>query len=95
MTNHNPSVCARTVPIWLAVAALAAGMTGTFVVALFAGPWAMLLAPNVFVLSFKYVLGTSVLGSVLLAIVAAVGYAVMGHWLGGGGFPGPGTGIEV
>ena len=25
MTNHNPSVCARTVPIWLAVAALAAG----------------------------------------------------------------------
>ena len=88
-------VRARHPTLLRAVAALAAGMTGTFVVALFAGPWALLLAPIVFVLSFKYVLGTSVLGSVLLAIVAAAGYAAMGWWLGGGGFPGTGPGIQV
>jgi len=96
-------------PVWLAarvvrarhptllrsVAALVVGMTGTFVVTLLTGPLALLLAPIVFVLSFKYVLGTSVLGSVLLAIVAAAGYALMGHWLGGGGFSGTGTGIDV
>jgi hypothetical protein len=79
-----------------AVASLFVGTAGTFVAAVLAGPWGVLLAPVVYVLSFKVVLGTSVLGSVLLALVAAAGYALMGWWLGGGlmGWPATG-GIQV
>jgi hypothetical protein len=43
-----------------------------------------LIIPLAFLLSFKYVLGTSFLGSILLAVVALLGYAAMMHFLGGG-----------
>jgi hypothetical protein len=96
-------------PVWLAarlvrakhptllraVGSLALGMLGTAITAFFAGPLTLLFAPIVFVLSFKYVLGTSVIGSVLLAIVAAAGYALIGHWLGGGWSGMGGTGVDV
>jgi hypothetical protein len=92
-------VRARHATLLRSVASLLAGTFGTFALALLIGPWALLLAPVVYVLSFKVVLGTSVLGSILLAIVAAAGYALMGWWLGGGTpgwWPGgTGTGIEV
>jgi hypothetical protein len=85
-------------PVWLAariigakhptllraVASLAAGMLGSFLLAVLIGPWVFLLAPLGFLLSFKYILGTSLLGSVLLAIVAGLGYAAMGYFIGGG-----------
>lgn len=95
-------------PVWLAArivgakhptllhaaASLAAGMLGSFLLAMLTGPWVFLLAPLVFLLSFKYVLGTSLLGSVLLAIVAGLGYAAMGYFVGGS-FSGVGNGIIV
>jgi hypothetical protein len=79
-------------PVWLAariigakhptllraVASLVVGNLGAFLLALLTGPWVFLLAPVGFLLSFKYILGTSLLGSVLLAIVAGLGYAAMG-----------------
>jgi hypothetical protein len=84
-------------PVWLAarivgakhptllhaVASLATGMLASYLLAILTGPWVLLLAPLAFLLSFKYVLGTSLLGSVLLAIVAGLGYAVMAHIVGG------------
>jgi hypothetical protein len=90
-------VRARHPTLLRSVASLMAGTFGTFVLALLVGPFALLLAPVVYVLSFKAVLGTSLLGSILLAIVAAAGYALMGWWLGGGftGFPTGHTGIQV
>jgi hypothetical protein len=89
-------VRARHPTLLRAVASLFIGTVGTFVAAVLTGPWALLLAPVAYVLSFKVVLGTSVLGSVLLAIVAAAGYMLLGWWLGGGvtGLQGMG-GIEV
>jgi hypothetical protein len=80
-----------------AVASLATGMLGSFLLALLTGPWVFLLAPLGFLLSFKYILGTSLLGSVLLAILAGLGYAAMGYFMGGGipGIPVGGQGITV
>ena len=91
-------------PVWLAariigakhptllraVASLASGMLVAFLLAVLIGPWVFLLAPLGFLLSFKYILGTSFLGSVWLAIVAGLGYAAMGYFIGGGipGIPG-------
>jgi hypothetical protein len=56
--------------------------------------WALLLAPLAFLLSFKFVLGTSFLGSVLLPIVAIAGYAAMVHFIGSG-FTVTGNGVSV
>jgi len=101
-------------PVWLAarligakhptllraVASLVAGNLGAFLLAILTGPWVFLLAPVGFLLSFKYILGTSFLGSVLLAILAGLGYAAMGYFIVGGtpgipGVPGGGHGISV
>jgi len=96
-------------PVWLAaklvgadnpsllraIGSLAAGTVGVFILAVLTGPWVFLLAPLAFLLSFKYILGTSFLGSILLAIVAGLGYAAMGYFVGGGSFSGAGNGINV
>jgi hypothetical protein len=101
-------VVAFSAPVWFAarvigakhptllraVASLAAGMLGSFLLAILTGPWVFLLAPVGFLLSFKYILGTSLLGSMLLAIIAGLGYAAMGYFIGGG-IPGGGNGIIV
>jgi len=95
-------------PVWLAariigakyptlgraVASLAAGMLASFLLALLFGPWGIFLAPVGFLLSFKYILGTSLLGSVLLAIVSGLLYAVIGYFLLGS-VPDGGKGIMV
>ena len=95
-------------PVWLAarvvgaehptllraVASLATGMLGSFLLAMLTGPWAFFLAPLAFLFSFKYALGTSLLGSVLLAIVAGIAYAAMGYFFGGT-FSGVGSGMIV
>jgi hypothetical protein len=47
---------------------------------------ALLLAPLAFLLAFKYVLGTSFLGAIGLAVVALLGYVAMVHFIGSGGF---------
>lgn len=96
-------------PVWLAaklvgakhptllraILSLVAGSIGAFILVVLTGPWEFILAPLVFLLSFKYILGTSFLGSILLAIVAGLGYAAMGHFMGGGSFDGTGTGVYV
>jgi hypothetical protein len=43
-----------------------------------------ILIPLSFLLAFKYVLGTSFLGAIGLAIVAILGYVAMVHFLGSG-----------
>ena len=78
-----------------AICALAMGTVGVFFIAVVTGPWVFLLAPLVFLLSCKYILGTSFFGSVLLAILAGLGYAAMGYFFGGGSFSGAGDGINV
>jgi len=75
-------------PVWLAarivgakhptllraIASLAVGLLVSLLIAILAGPWGFLLVPVGFLLTFKYILGTSLLGSVLLAFLAALGY---------------------
>ena len=48
------------------------------------GGYALLLAPLAFLLAFKFVLGTSFLGSIGLALAALLGYAAMVHFIGTG-----------
>lgn len=48
------------------------------------GGWAFILAPLAMLLAFKYVLKTSFFGSVILAIVAAAGYFLLGHLISSG-----------
>lgn len=83
--------------LWRAIASLATGMLVSVLLAILTGPWVLLLTPVGFLLSFKYILGTSFLGAVLLAILAALGYAAMGYFIMGSfpGFPGGGQGITV
>lgn len=83
--------------LWRAVASLVAGNLGAFLLAMLTGPWVLLLAPLGFLLSFKYILGTSFPGAVLLAILAGLGYAAMGYFIMGGipGVPVGGQGISV
>ena len=78
-----------------AIGALAVGTVGVFVIALVTGPLVFLLAPLAYLLAFKYILGTSFFGSVLLAILAGLGYAAVGYFIGGGSFSGGGPGITV
>lgn len=77
-----------------AIASLAAGMLGSFSLAMLTGPWVFLLAPLGFLLAFKYILGTSLLGSVLLALIAGLVYAATIYFVGGG-IPGGGDRIVV
>lgn len=101
-------------PVWLAarivgakhptllraIASLAVGLLVSLLIAILAGPWGFLLAPMGFLLTFKYILGTSFLGSMLLAFLAALGYVVMGYLISGfipgiPGLPGGGQTISV
>ncbi|MCK9384802.1 MAG: hypothetical protein M0Q15_09260 [Nevskia sp.] len=63
---------------------LVVGAIGSVISAAIGGGAALLLAPLSFLLSFKFVLGTSILGSIVLAVLALAGYAAMIHFIGGG-----------
>jgi len=101
-------------PVWLAariiraehptllraIASLAVGMPVSLMLAILAGPWGFLLAPLGFLLTFKFILGTTFPGAVLLAIIAGLGYLVMGYLISGfipgiPGIPVGGQGITV
>lgn len=91
---------ARHPTLMRAVVSLAAGTLASLLLAILAGPWGFLLAPLGYLLSFKFILGTSFLGSVMLAIVAGLGYVALGYLLSGfipgiPGIPGGGQGITV
>jgi hypothetical protein len=77
-------VGAKSPTLLRAVASLFVGALGAFVSMAVGGGWALLLAPIAFLLAFKYVLGTSLPGAIVLAIVAILGYAAMLHFIGGG-----------
>ena len=85
-------------PVWLAARMVGAanptlirsalslivGVAGSVASAALAGGFAFLLAPLVFLLAFKYVLGTSTLGSIGIAVITVAGYAAMVHFIGAG-----------
>jgi hypothetical protein len=87
-----------SLPVWLAsrvvgagsptliraAMSLVVGAIGSVISAAIGGGAALLLAPLSFLLSFKFVLGTSILGSIVLAVLALAGYAAMIHFIGGG-----------
>lgn len=96
-------------PVWLAarlvgakhptllraILALAAGTAGVFLLAMAVGPWVVPLAPLAFLLAFQFVLGTSFLGSVLLAVLAGLGYVALAYFGGGMGLREAGTVFDV
>lgn len=77
-------VGARRPTLGRAILALVLGFAGSFASLLFTGPAVFVLAPLSFLLSFRYVLGTSFLGAIALAVLAAAGYGAMVHFIGGG-----------
>jgi len=86
--------------LWRAIASMAAGLLASILIAILTGPWGFMLAPVGFLLAFKYILGTSFLESVLLAILAGLGYVAIGYLISGfvpgiPGIPVGGQGITV
>jgi hypothetical protein len=85
-------------PVWLAAKVVGADhpsllrsilslFVGTVLAAVavgVAGPLALLLVPLAFLLAFKFVLGTSFLGAIVLGLAALAGYAAMLHLIGKG-----------
>jgi hypothetical protein len=83
-------------PVWLAARMVGAtnptlirsalslivGVMGAVAGVAVGGGFALLLAPLAFLLAFKYILGTSLLGSVGIAIITIAGYAAMVHFIG-------------
>jgi len=95
-------------PVWLAAKMVGAenptlirsalsliiGVVGSVAGVAFGGGFALLLAPLAFLLAFKYVLGTSLLGSIGIVIIAVAGYAAMIHFIGAA-FTVSGNGVSV
>jgi hypothetical protein len=85
-------------PVWLAarlvraahptllrsILALIVGVVGSVLGIFVVHGFGLLLIPLSFLLAFKYILGTSFLGAIGLAIVAILGYVAMLHFLGSG-----------
>jgi hypothetical protein len=65
-----------------AVLSLMLGTIGVATCILLTGLLALLLAPFSFLLAFKYVLGTSFAGAILMALVALGAYVTMVYFLG-------------
>jgi hypothetical protein len=64
--------------------ALFVGTLGSVLAVIVVGPPALFFAPISFLLAFKFVLGTSFLGALMLCILAVFGYFLMGKFIGGG-----------
>lgn len=64
--------------------ALVLGASGSLVAFFVGGPVGVLVAPIAFLLAFKFVLDTSLLGAVILGVLALAGYFAMAELLGGG-----------
>jgi hypothetical protein len=95
-------------PVWLAARKVGAtnptlirsalslivGVMGAVAGVAVGGGFALLLAPFAFLLAFKYILGTSLLGSIGIAIITIAGYAAMVHFIGAA-FSVSGNGVSV
>jgi hypothetical protein len=75
-------VRARHPTLIRAILSLLVGAVGSGLSVAFGGALALVLAPLAFLLAFKFVLGTSYLGSIGLALVALLGYWLMVHFIG-------------
>jgi hypothetical protein len=87
-----------SLPVWLASrvvgaehptlirsgVSLVVGAVGSAISVAVGGGAALLLAPVSFLLAFKFVLGTSFMGAVVLAVLSLAGYAAIAHFFGGG-----------
>jgi hypothetical protein len=83
-------------PVWLAARMVGAqnptliraalslivGVIGAIVSVAVGGGFALLIAPIAFLLAFKFILGTSLLGSIGIAVLTVAGYAAMIHFIG-------------
>ena len=92
-------------PVWLAakitdaeaatlprsIFALLLGSIGSGISTALFGGMVFLLGPLCFLLSFKIILKTSMLGALLLGILALIGYAALAHFVGGIGALGHGS----
>lgn len=95
-------------PVWLAARIVGAdhptlirsalslffGVIGAIVAVAVGGGFALLIAPIAFLLAFKLILGTSLFGSIGIALVALIGYAAMVHFIGAA-FTVSGTGVST
>jgi hypothetical protein len=95
-------------PVWLAARIVGAGrptlirsalslivgVIGSIVAVAVGGGWAFLLVPIAFLLAFKFILGTSFVGAVGIAVITVAGYAAMIHFIGSG-FTVSGNGVPV
>jgi hypothetical protein len=95
-------------PVWLAARmvdaanptllrsalSLIVGVIGSVAGVAIGGGFALLLAPLAFLLAFKYILGTSLLGSLGIAVITVAGYAAMVHFIGAA-FTVSGNGVSV
>jgi hypothetical protein len=103
-------IVAFSAPVWIgarivraahptlvrSILSLVAGTIGAVLSIATAGVYAVLLAPLSFLLAFKFILGTSMLGATGLAVVALAGSAVMAHFIGAGfQITGAGNGTAV
>ncbi len=66
------------------ILSLLAGTIASVISIALGGGYALLLVPLAFLLAFKFILGTSMLGALGLALVALAGYAIMVHFIGAG-----------
>lgn len=83
-------------PVWLAAKLVGAerptllraalsllvGVIGSIAAVAVGGGWALMLAPIAFLLAFKLILGTSLLGAIGIAVITVTGYAGMVHFIG-------------
>ena len=95
-------------PVWLAAKMVGAerptliraalslivGVIGSIVGIAVGGGWALLLVPVAFLLAFKFILGTSLLGAIGIAVITVAGYAAMVHFIGAA-FTVSGSGVFV
>lgn len=95
-------------PVWLAARIVGAenptliraalsliiGVAGAVISIAVGGGYAFLLVPAAFLLAFKFILGTSIFGSIGIALITVAGYAAMVHFIGAA-FTVSGTGTSV
>jgi hypothetical protein len=77
-------VGAKHPTLWRSILALMLGLVAAIASVALTGLAAFVLAPLSFLLAFRFVLGTSFLGTILLALLAAGGYAALLYFIGGG-----------
>jgi hypothetical protein len=80
--------------LFRAALSLIAGVIGSIAGIAIGHGWALILVPVVFLLAFKYILGTSVGGAIGIAVITVLGYAAMIHFIGSA-FTVSGTGTSV